>query len=830
MPPAVLGVDNNAEHEVVEDESGKLLERSQQDGELYSKPTVGIIYPPPEVRNIVDRTANFVARNGPEFEDRIRSNEATNPKFNFLNPNDPYYAYYLHKLKEYREGDLTELPSVAQTKEVKAAQKQKVTQVFETIIPKDPPPNYEFMIDPPTISAIDLDIVKLTAQFVAKNGKGFLTNLMTREQRNYQFDFLRPQHSLFQYFTRLVEQYTKVLLPPADICKTLANDVMDCWKILDRVKYRVEWQRYQDREKRKEEDVKERERIAFAQIDWHDFVVVETVNFREDETSNLPPPVTKDQLGARLLAQERFEKSQDSSEPPAEVNDEMDVEEDAEEELYQPFQQEEKPADEKEGSDMEEESDADEDEVEEEPEKESQMPPPVAPPPMIPSNVTIRKNYDPKVKPSTLLSSLADQFLISPLTGEKVPVESMAAHMKINLLDPRWKEQKEKAIEEKRQQEQVFAEGVHIGDTLKQLAERRSDIFGVGAEETYIGKKLGEEEGPKKSGLEIWDGHTASMERTTKLAHSNITFEDQIKAIHRSKGLLPSEDAEKIGPAIPNSTASNTEPSKSFVQQTPVSKPFLLPQAPAPVSIQSTISQPIFNQSAQSGFSQTTQPENTSITTSIPSTPSIPPPATQLIQPISVTPQLPPQPPVAPGIPAPQPQSIRMAPPTLIPLPHTMMMPPPRLMVPPLGSIFPAPPILQPVREEAPLILPPPKDDDEPQSKKSKLDETDTELVSEAEFLQNNKLPVTFRVQVPEIPEKPEWQCQGQVISITLPLTTQCSVIKSKINDMIGMPAGKQKLQIGNFFIKDSNTLAYYNFSPTSLVQLQVKERGGRKK
>ena len=29
-------------------------------------------------------------------------------------------------------------------------------------------------------------------------------------QRNYQFDFLRPQHSLFQYFTKLVEQYTKV--------------------------------------------------------------------------------------------------------------------------------------------------------------------------------------------------------------------------------------------------------------------------------------------------------------------------------------------------------------------------------------------------------------------------------------------------------------------------------------------------------------------------------------------------------------------------------------------------------------------------------------------
>lgn len=31
-------------------------------------------------------------------------------------------------------------------------------------------------------------------------------------------------------------------------------------------------------------------------------------------------------------------------------------------------------------------------------------------------------------------------------------------------------------------------------------------------------------------------------------------------------------------------------------------------------------------------------------------------------------------------------------------------------------------------------------------------------------------------------------------------------------------------------FIKDSNSLAYYNVTPASIVQLQLKERGGRKK
>ena len=80
--------------------------------------TIGIIYPPPEVRSIVDKTATFVARNGPEFEDKIRQNEINNPKFNFLNSADPYHAYYRHKLKDIQEGKSGETvpsqPSVQQ--------------------------------------------------------------------------------------------------------------------------------------------------------------------------------------------------------------------------------------------------------------------------------------------------------------------------------------------------------------------------------------------------------------------------------------------------------------------------------------------------------------------------------------------------------------------------------------------------------------------------------------------------------------------------------------------------------------------------------------------
>ena len=39
---------------------------------------------------------------------------------------------------------------------------------------------------PDGISAFDLDVIKLTAQFVARNGKSFLTGLTSREHMNPQ--------------------------------------------------------------------------------------------------------------------------------------------------------------------------------------------------------------------------------------------------------------------------------------------------------------------------------------------------------------------------------------------------------------------------------------------------------------------------------------------------------------------------------------------------------------------------------------------------------------------------------------------------------------------
>lgn len=98
---------------------------------------------------------------------------------------------------------------------------------------------------------------------MARNGRQFLTQLMNREQRNFQFDFLRPQHSLFQYFTKLLEQYTKVLIPPKSMQQRLRDEAKSAQAVLDQVKYRAEWQRYQEMQRAKEEEILERERGKF---------------------------------------------------------------------------------------------------------------------------------------------------------------------------------------------------------------------------------------------------------------------------------------------------------------------------------------------------------------------------------------------------------------------------------------------------------------------------------------------------------------------------------------------------------------------------------------
>lgn len=50
-----------------------------------------------ELRNVIDKLAQFVARNGPEFEKMTMEKQKDNPKFSFLFGGE-YFGYYKYKL------------------------------------------------------------------------------------------------------------------------------------------------------------------------------------------------------------------------------------------------------------------------------------------------------------------------------------------------------------------------------------------------------------------------------------------------------------------------------------------------------------------------------------------------------------------------------------------------------------------------------------------------------------------------------------------------------------------------------------------------------------
>lgn len=63
-----------------------------------------IVKPPDdaELKNIIDKLANFVSRNGPEFENVTKEKQKDNPKFQFLF-GGVHFDYYQQRLNIERD-------------------------------------------------------------------------------------------------------------------------------------------------------------------------------------------------------------------------------------------------------------------------------------------------------------------------------------------------------------------------------------------------------------------------------------------------------------------------------------------------------------------------------------------------------------------------------------------------------------------------------------------------------------------------------------------------------------------------------------------------------
>lgn len=233
-----------------------------------------VAVPPADIKATIDRTCKKVAENPGTRRDfeaaALRSGRAT---FDFFKPNHPFRAYYELRLKKNLEGlgdeeivaerpeGLKAIEKERQLLDAKARAKEEkkigrkaligdLPKALEDLSLKEddsnkhgdtgnqqimvagstntlnppqakrkevtledlrPPPEDVFSIKLPSIAPLDVDVIKVTATFVARNGASFLEGLSQRENQNPQFDFIKPSHHLFHYFTTLVDSYTRVL-------------------------------------------------------------------------------------------------------------------------------------------------------------------------------------------------------------------------------------------------------------------------------------------------------------------------------------------------------------------------------------------------------------------------------------------------------------------------------------------------------------------------------------------------------------------------------------------------------------------------------------------
>lgn len=491
---------------------------------------IGIIRPPPEIRAVADKTALFVSKNGRAFEHKIlNSSKGSTPKFAFLQPNSPFHGYYEDRISFYERGgddddggeeDKREAEKKIKMEEERRraeeeakAEKSKesannnkmkasaVDPVARTLLkcrarieearrvaggvdeedrhdkqPIAPPPtlHHVSVTAPSDLTSLQIEIIKLTAQYVALSGRSsdeavnrrqsFVHNLTLKEWTNAEFTFLQPRHSHYAYFSALVDGYRRFLPGGEDYEAMKVRGKKDRFlsdmrmngrnrksvgsnrnetiqQCLQSAAYRAEYER----------DATDRKRDALQSaaggsallggvgtVDWHDFVVVATIDFGEEEVVQATPGVS-----LRLTALTSNSSGVGGKE--AKVEEAEKEEEDGMEES------------EEEGSDMEH-DDNDDDDGE---------------------KLKVVSNYQPRVvSTKEMTGDSSKTHIIDPISGKSIAIADMPEHMRIQLLDPKWAEEKKRFAEKQRETNYV-ASGEDISANIQRLAAARGDLFGM---------------------------------------------------------------------------------------------------------------------------------------------------------------------------------------------------------------------------------------------------------------------------------------------------------------------------------------------------------------
>ena len=374
------------------------------------------------------------------------------------NPYRKYYEMRIAELKEGKEASQPSLPKALLDLKAKDEEKRKKREERKMLgdglaVEYPPPPPFLFVLDHPPIAFVDSEVIKITAQFVARNGDKFLQGLMTRESRNPQFEFLLPEHHLYSYFESLVSSYKKVLLMPPEEKDKISEFAKSRQAILDRVHKRYLYLAQEDRRKSDQARAESEYNEAMSRLDWFNFSIVATLEFPEDDSVKLEVPIDP-RTGKRFFTGIAL---------PLVLSSEVE-----------------------EGEGQIEEIQMEEAEEEVRPELPDLVPIPVA---RAAAELPIRADYVRTKK------SLTEETLIkSPITGEMIRESEFTQHMRVVLLDPQWKRQSEIVLKRARQEASSLAED--IGDNISEFVKKRLELFGDVQEQIAR-----EEEGSSKSSM-----------------------------------------------------------------------------------------------------------------------------------------------------------------------------------------------------------------------------------------------------------------------------------------------------------------------------------------
>jgi len=371
------------------------------------------------------------------------------------------------------------------------------------------------------------------------------------------------------------------------------------------------------------------------------------------------------------------------------------------------------------------------------------------------------------------------------ICGQQVPVNELQEHMRIELLDPKWKSQRD-VLEARKAQASELQRGANVVESLNNLARTRIDIFGAEVDEERR-KRDEEEERERRKAREknVWDGHTATKAGTLEKYSSTVNFDEQIAAIHRAKGLGPQE-ANAIGPGIGPAAA------------------------PPPMAVPPPIALP----SKPVGASSTGAPAYEAATIS-----SGPQPASMYPQHTPV--MLPPL--HYQGLDAAQPFGYQ-------PPPQIARAPAPAFS--PQGAAGTPGGMGTPVGAGVTRSAEEMEDggaDDAPPAKRQRVAKLPAgQYYPEQDWINMHPHPISLKVQLPDDSSKPENKLDGSVITISeVPVTLLVSTLRERVIQVSGsaLSPGRLRIAFNGQMLTNMSTIASYNLEDEDLVVVSVQDR-----